>query len=295
MHSKRWRYGIAPLIIAYVVFFVFPQFTFLIVSVFKSTGPGSFDSVVTFANYRAIAGDGYFTRAIVNTLELSALTGIASVVLAFPVAYAIAHSPRYGRALFALVVGVMFSSAVALALGWQTLLGASGAFNRVLLGFGVLSSPLPVGSNFAAIAVGTVHGAIPVAVLGLLPACEAIPARQLEASIGLGASQWRTFWSVIVPQTYRSALSIALIVFATTTSVFTTPALLGGGRVALVSLAIRDQLLTVFDYPKSAALSAILIVLTLAITALAKSIIRTRRVRKHDHEATEPALAGAAS
>jgi hypothetical protein len=63
----------------------------------------------------------------------------------------------------------------------------------------------------------------------------------------------------------------------------------------LVSLAIRDQLLTVFDYPKSAALSAILIVLTLAITALAKSIIPTRRVKKHVPAATEPALAGAAS
>ncbi|SIT40751.1 putative Binding-protein-dependent transport systems inner membrane component [Paraburkholderia piptadeniae] len=287
MHSKRWRYGIAPLIVAYLIFFVFPQFTFLVVSVFRSTGPGSFDSAVTFANYAAIASDGYFTRAIVNTLELSALTGAASVVLAFPVAYAIAHSPRLGRPLFALVVGVMFSSAVALALGWQTLLGSNGAFNRVLLGLGVIASPLPLGSNFAAIAVGTIHGAVPVAVLGLLPACEAIPARQLEASTGLGASQWRTFWSVIVPQTYRSALSIALIVFATTTSIFTTPALLGGGRVALVSLAIRDQLLTVFDYPRSAALSAVLIVLTLAVTALARLVIRSRRAK--------PTLAGAAS
>jgi putative spermidine/putrescine transport system permease protein len=287
MNSKRWRYGIAPLVIAYLIFFVFPQFTFLLISVFRSTGPGSFGGTASLANYAAIAGDAYFTRAIVNTLELSALTGVASVMLAFPVAYAIAHSPRIGRLLFALVVGVMFSSAVALALGWQTLLGASGALNRVLLGLGVISSPLPVGSNFAAIAIGTIHGAIPIAVLGLLPACEAIPARQLEASIGLGASQWQTFWAVIVPQTYRSALSIALIVFATTTSIFTTPALLGGGRVALVSLAIRDQLLTVFDYPRSAALSAVLIVLTLAVTALARLVIRGRRAK--------PALAGAAS
>jgi putative spermidine/putrescine transport system permease protein len=272
--NPRWRLGVAPLALFYAVFFLLPQIAFLAVSVFRSTGPGQIGPAFTFENYQAILGNAFFRRAIVNTLELSTVTALGSVLLGFPIAYAIAQSPRYGKLLFALVIAIMFSSAVALALGWQTLLASSGGINGLLATLGWISEPLPLSANFTSIAIGTVHGAIPVAVIGILPACEGIPARQLEVSVGLGASRWCTFWNVIFPQTYRSVVSMALIVFAITTSIFTTPALLGGGQVALVPLAIREQLLTLFDYPKSAALATTLIVITLVIMALSHLVMR---------------------
>jgi putative spermidine/putrescine transport system permease protein len=280
LNSHRSRVGVAPLMLFYVVFFLLPQFAFLAVSVFKSTGPGQMSGSFTLENYQAILGNAFFRRAIINTLELSAITAVGSTLLGFPIAYAIARSPRYGKYLFGMIIAVMFSSAVALALGWQTILAPSGGINGLLATLGLISDPLPMSANFTSIAIGTVHGAIPVAVIGILPACEGIAERQLEVSAGLGASQWRTFWNVIFPQTYRSVVSMALIVFAITTSIFTTPALLGGGQVALVPLAIREQLLTVFDYPKSAALATTLIVITLVIMALSHFVMRAGKVQR---------------
>jgi len=272
--GSLWRYGIVPLALFYVVFFVFPQFSFLAVSLFASTGSGQIGGSPSAANYASILRDRFFMRAVVNTLELGVATAIACLVIAVPIAYCIAHVPRVGKYLFILVMATMFSSAVAMAIGWQTLLAPNGGFNGLLLAAHAVSEPLPLSANFTSVLIGSVHSAIPIAVLGLLPVFENLPRRQLDASVGLGASQWMTFRDVIVPQTYRGALSMGLLVFAITTSAFTTPALLGGGQVALLPLAIREQLLTSFNYPKAAALAVILIVLTVIVITMTRVLLR---------------------
>lgn len=279
MKPVYWRIGLGPITVFYVVFFVLPQCAFLVISLYKSTGPGQMADSLTLTNYTMIFGDAFFRRAIINTLELSGITAVGSLIIAYPLAYRISQSPRYGKYLFTLVVSVMFSSAVALALGWQALLSPNTGINGLLLALGWISEPLPLSSNFASIAIATIHGAVPIAVIGILPACEAIPKRHLEAADGLGASPWYAFHSVILPQTYKTVASMGMIVFAITTSIFTTPALLGGGQVALVPLAIREQVLTLFDYPKSAALAATLILITLVILTLSHVLLRERPKR----------------
>jgi putative spermidine/putrescine transport system permease protein len=276
MSRRIWRFGLVPMMLFYIVFFLFPQTSFLAISGFATDGPGQMGGFIGAANYKSIFADSFFMRAIVNTLELGAATAVGSVILAFPIAYAIAQMPAVGKYLFVLIIATMFSSAVALALGWQTLLSPNGGLNGVLLALHLISAPLPLSSNFTSVVIGTIHGSIPVAALGLLPTCEAVSRRQIEAAVGLGASHWMIFKAVIVPQTYRAVLSMGLIVFAITSSAFTTPALLGGGKVALLSLAIREQLLTIFDYPKAATLAAVLIVITLAVILLTRALVRRR-------------------
>jgi putative spermidine/putrescine transport system permease protein len=273
----RWRMGVLPLAAFYAVFFVAPQIFFMGVSFFTSTGPGQYDAALTVTNYTSLFSDSFIYRAIVNTLQLSTCTAFCSVLIGFSLAFAIAHNRRVGRYLFMLVIATMFSSAVALALGWQALLSSNGGVNGALMAIGLLQSPLPLSSNMTSILIGMVHGAIPVSVLGLLPACEALSMAQVEAARGLGASSLRVFHQVILPQTSRALLSVFLIVFAVTTSAFTTPALLGGGRVALLPLAIREQLLVVFNYPKAAAISVILIVATIIVVLLVRQITTNRQ------------------
>ncbi len=276
MSTRAWRFGIVPLAIFYVVFFVIPQLSFLAVSAFASAGPGQIGTNVTTANYTSILHDRFFLRATVNTLELGAETAIAALIVACPIAYAIAHAPRIGKVLFILIIATMFSNAVAMAIGWQTLLAPNGGLNGLLLGLHVIPAPLQLSANFASVLIGTIHSTIPIAVLGLLPVFDALPRRQLEVSVGLGASTWMTFCDIIVPQTYRGVLSMGLLVFAVTTSAFTTPALLGGGQVALLPLAIREQLLTTLDYPKAAALAAVLIAITLLVILVTRLAVKQR-------------------
>ena len=283
MNSGRWRLGVFPVLLAYVVFFLAPQAMFLAMSLFSMTGPGMYARPLTGSNFAAIIQQAYLRRALFNTIELAILTAVLSILLAFPLAYRIAQPGRLGRYLLALVIGVMFSSSVALALGWQTLLAPVGGINQLLTAIGFISHPLPISANFTAVVIGSVHGAIPVATLGMLPACEAIQRQQIEASIGLGASHFRTLVDIVIPQVYRSALAMLLIIFATTTSIFTTPALLGGGRVALESLAIQDQLFTLFDYPQTAAIAAVLAAVTIAVMLGAKLITRSASGRTAAH------------
>ena len=276
MKARRWRLGVLPLVVFYVLFFLLPQVSFLIVSLYRSVGPGHVGGSPSLANYASVLHDGFFLRAIVNTLELGVTTALASVTLALPIAFVITHIPRLGRYLFVLVIATMFSSAVAMAIGWQTLLAPSGGINGLLLALHLISEPLPLSANFNSVLIGTVQVSIPIAVLGLVPVFEALSRQQLEVSAGLGASVWTTLRYVIIPQAYRGTLSIALLIFAVMTSAFTTPALLGGGQVALLPLAIRQQLLTTFDYPTAAALATILIVITLVVSVATRLLLQGR-------------------
>jgi putative spermidine/putrescine transport system permease protein len=276
LRRVRWRTGIVPLAAFYLVFFVAPQLFFMSVSFFSSTGPGQFDTTLTLRNFSILRSDAFIYRAILNTLQLSVYTAFFSVIIGFSLAFAIAQNKKIGRYLFMLVIATMFSSAVALALGWQALLSSNGGVNGMLKAIGLLKSSLPLSSNFTSVLIGMVHGAIPVAVLGMLPSCEALSIAQIEAARGLGASNLRVFYRVVLPQTSRALLTIFLVVFAVTTSAFTTPALLSGGQVALLPLAIREQLLVVFDYPKAAALSVVLIAATLIVVLAVRMLASNR-------------------
>lgn len=277
MKKNPWIYGLIPIGAVYTVFFLFPMLAFLAASLFEHTGPGSFNAELTYENYANLLDNQVLHRAIFGTLNLSFITSIFGILVGFPIAHAICRGGRGGGILFIIAMATLFSSQVALAMGWQALLANGGIVNRALMASGLIESPLQLSNNYTAVVIGTVHAVLPVAILALIPVCETVSRAQMEASEGLGASRLRTFFHVMLPQTRNGLIVAGITIFAITASAFTTPALLGGGRVALLSLMIRQQLLQVFNYPRAAAISVVLVLLVglLVITA---RIIGNRRV-----------------
>jgi ABC-type spermidine/putrescine transport system permease subunit I len=239
---------------------------FLQASLYPSLGPAEQGSTITARNYASALSDPLLHRGILNTLRLSAFTSAIATGLASPIAYAIARSKRWGGLLFITVVTVMFTSAVPRAMGWKSL----------LLSGGLIS----MNNAFAAVTIGTVHAALPLAVIGLLPVCEALPRHLLEAAQGLGASKCTIFWRVIFPLTERGVVAVALLVFAVSAGAFTTPALLGGGQISLLSILIRQELLQVLDYGLGTTYAVILLVLV-SIVAVVTSLVSSRRRVSH--------------
>lgn len=248
------------------MFFVLPMAGFLRASLYPSIGPAQQGTTITAENYAAALSDEFLRTALLNTLKLSLIIAVLGTALAYPIAYTAARARLWGRLLFVIVVTVMFTSAVPRAMGWAALLSSGAVFE--------------VNDGFTAVVIGTLHAVLPLAVIGLLPVCESVPRSLLEAARGLGASNWSIFWKIIVPHTEGGLVAVALLLFAVTAGAFTTPALLGRGGVALLSVLIRQEVLQILDWGRGTTYAVILLAMV-ALVGLVTAFVSYRRQSGH--------------
>lgn len=256
--SRKWAFGVVPLGVFFALFFLFPEVYFLRAGLYKTNTFGEISSSMT-SETLVRAFDSFYLHALWRTIELCLLTSVFTLLLGYPMAYAIVRSRRWGGVVFIAIVAALFSSAVARVLGWQVLLAINGPINRLLGTVGI--GPVHLSNNFTGVVIGSVHAILPIAVLGLMPVCEMVHQAQTEAAMSLGASPWRAFWKVFFPQTWTGVVSVGLLVFAVTAGAFTTPALLGGGRVAVLSVLIYTLASQSLDYSTAAVLSLVLLLI----------------------------------
>jgi ABC-type spermidine/putrescine transport system permease subunit I len=266
--------AVAPLLILYGFFFFFPQIYFLRLAFSQPADLGATLDGFTVKTVTDLFTTEFYRNAIIRTIQLCIISAVSAVVIAYPLAYVIVTRRRSGGLVFVVVVATMFSSAVAHVLGWKVLLSVNGPINDLVLGLGISSSPWQMSNNFTAVVIGTVHAVLPIAVIALMPVCEAVAKDQLQAATALGASDMRGFFQVFLPQTLPGVISVALLVFAVTASAFTTPVLLGGGKVAVLSILIYSDATTTLNYSRAAALSLVLLLITAGAVALALILAR---------------------
>lgn len=251
------RLGILPLVLFFVLFFLCPVLHFLWASVISGDGARA---GFTFQHYAEALTSENVRSSLKTTLALSLATGCGSLVLGYLLAYQVVRRSRFvARLIFVAAVGSLFTSTIARALGWRVILAYEGPLNKALVALGILSEPIQLINNFAAVAIGMIHIQVPIVMLGLIPVIEAIPRDIERAAIGLGASRWSTFIQVHLPLTWMNAVPVGLIAVMATASYFTTPVLLGGGRVEVIAIQIQQAAQILFDFGFAAALSVLLV------------------------------------
>lgn len=139
--------------------------------------------------------------------------------------------------------------------------------NRFLMEHGFISAPLPLIYNQAGVILGTVYYLIPFMVLPLYASMIRIDRTLLQAAEGLGASAWASFWRIFFPLTLKGVAAGTALVFILALSAFITPALLGGGRVIMITNLIYTQVSQVLDWQFAAALSMIILLATIVVYA----------------------------
>jgi len=90
----------------------------------------------------------------------------------------------------------------------------------------------------------------------------------MEASLDLGAGQWRTFFSVVVPLARPGIVSGVILVFIPALGTFLISDLLGGTDSQLIGNVIERQFKSANNWPLGSALSFLLMYLTFAALAL---------------------------
>jgi putative spermidine/putrescine transport system permease protein len=199
-------------------------------------------------------------------------TALFTLLLAYPLAYALTRTNSSALRSFILIVSVtpLFLGEVVRTYSWMIVLGNNGFLNSLLLKLGLLDRPLQMMFTAGGVVAALVHVTMPIMVIMLAAALSHIDRNYEKAAESLGAGPIRIFLTITLPLSMPGIVAGFSTAFAWTFSAFATPQLIGGGRVATVSTLIYQLGFSSFNFPFAASLSIIGLALSLAVIALLK-------------------------
>ena len=264
--SSRWGWLPAlPALVLLFAFFLFPVVRMLGFSL----EAGSLDW------YAKALGEELYLRVFWNTFEIALIVSVICLLIGYPLGFLIATtSPGWATLGFIFVLLPLWTSVLVRTYAWMVLLGRNGVFNRWMIETGVITDPIPMLNNFTGVLIGMVHVLLPYMVLPVYGAVRRLDPALIAAAEGLGASSWSIFWRIYLPLTLPGIFAGATIVFVLSLGFFITPALLGGGKVMMLAVLIEQQIHQTLNWPFAAALSAVLLALTLGVYSLAQGLTR---------------------
>jgi spermidine/putrescine transport system permease protein len=221
-------------------------------------------------NYIRIFTDWTMVKALLNSLEITLVVTVVSVVLAYPLAAIIAFRvpARWQRLALLLAVLPFWTSYVVRSYSWLLVLGQNGVVNKALLGLGVIAEPLEIASTRAATVIGFVHFFVMLLTLTIYANLIQLSPNYARAAADLGAGRWATFRHVILPLTLPGVVTGAFLTFVLCIGDYITPQILGGNNELTLPQLIMLQLGRSGNFPLASALSVVLMaVVTLAYFA----------------------------
>jgi spermidine/putrescine transport system permease protein len=243
----------------------------LIIVVYSLETKGVYGGVVppwTLENYVRLL-DPLYGVILLRSFLMAAVSTLGCIVLAFPLAYYIARSGRRKTFLLNLVMLPFWTSFLVRTYAWMFLLRDTGLINSALLAAGLITEPLPLLYNDAAVIVGLIYGYLPFAVLPLYSNLERLDKSLLEAAADLGARPWQTLLHIVLPLTAPGLRAAGVLVFIPCLGAYLTPDLLGGGKSMMIGNLVQNQFTSARDWPFGSALSlALMAIVMLLLWAL---------------------------
>ena len=178
------------------------------------------------------------------TLELAAITTVALLLLATPLAWWLSRSKAKWKELVATIVSLpMVLPPTVLGFYILIAIGPDGPGGLIANLWGART----LAFTFTGLVIGSIIAALPTVVQPIRNAFDAIGERPLEAAATLRASPWRAFWQIALPLASPGLLSGAVLGFAHTVGNFGVVLMIGGnipGRTRVMSTAIFDYVET---------------------------------------------------
>ena len=270
MHDSRRsnRFFLLPITLVAILFVALPLIYVVGLS-FLSRGEDGYTITMVFTteNYQRLFNPTY-ARVFLKSLALAFWTTFISFIVGYPFGYCMARSSARMRMILMLLVIVPFwTNALVRIYGWKILLQANGPINSFLQFIGVIEKPIKMAGSYFAVLLAMVYSLIPFMILPCYSSVEKVDWSYVEASRDLGATPARAFLTVTFPLTLPGVMAGCVLVFVPSVGLFFVSDLMGGS-IMLVGNLIRDQLLKSRDWPFGAAISVVLMLVTILIFSL---------------------------
>ena len=264
----------APALLWTALFFLLPLLAMAAVSLTRRER-GQTVELGTFANYRAFftQGGGVFLQALWNSIEVTLIVTVLSVLVAYPIAYVLAYRvpPRWQRMLLVLLVLPFWTSYVIRSYSWLLVLSEKGVISLALQGLGLTDGPVGLGNTRGATVLGFVHFFAMLLTLTIYANLVQIRESYRRAAADLGASPLQVLLRITLPLSLPGVAVGAFLTFVLAIGDYVTPQILGGSKELLLPQAIMLQVGRTADFPLASAMSMVLMaVVTLAYLLFAR-------------------------
>ena len=254
-----------------ILFFLLPFFLVLALA-FGTNAPDSAPPVelgLSLANFRLLFTDDLYIAAWLSSLRIAATSTLATLLLGYPMAYAIARTRADRRPLLLMLVVLPFwTSFLIRVYAWMGLLAENGILNQLLRWSGLVSHPGTILGTEWAVHLGIVYAYLPFMVLPLYATLEKLDWSLLEAAADLGARPVAAFLTVTLLLSLPGVVAGCLMVFIPAVGEFVIPDLLGGTRTLMIGKVLWDEFFTNADWPLASAVAICLVVLLVGPIAL---------------------------
>ena len=217
-----------------------------------------------------------------RTLLTSLAVSLICLVLGYPLAYFITHSPpRWANlALLAILLQFWISMLVRTS-AWIVMLQSHGLANDLLVATGLVSDDgrLPMIYNMTGTIISTTHAMLPFLVLPLYSVMRSIPPQYARAAASLGANRWQRFVHVYWPLTLPGVAAGTMLVFMLSIGQYVTPTLIGGQSGQFFSNVIDYHMQKTLNWNLAAALNVVLLICALALFVAYSRLIGLKRLQ----------------
>ena len=244
---------------------VLPHVDLAVLSLRERIGPRRY--AFSFAQYQTFFTEPLYWHVFVRTALMSILATLATLLLAFPIAWIIAKLAR-GRAgalLFIVCLIPFWVGETVRTLGWMILLRESGVLPALLVKLGLAAMPPELLYRDATILIGLVYTSLLFMVVPLVSSLESLDNSLIEAAYDLGAGGLTILRTIVIPHAAPGITAGCIVVFMLTLGNYLTPTLLGGKNSQWFTEQIYTQFITRFNWEQGAAFGFLLLALSTAL------------------------------
>jgi iron(III) transport system permease protein len=238
------------------------------------------DGQLSAENFTRIAERRLYYQALINSLVLGAWTGLFSLLIGLPLAWAVTRTNTPGKGFLKVTASIAyltppFLTAIAYVYLFGPNAGTANVFLRETLGLPFLTFNI---FSMPGLVLVTVLHTFPFVYLLAASALESVDASYEESAQILGAGRWRTAIKITAPLVAPAVLSGTLLAFVNAIALFGSQAIIGiPGRI----YTLPTRIYALFDQPPQYGLASALSLVFVAITVVALLLQRAYLARRN--------------
>ncbi len=266
--TGRWLIILPPLIFLTIFFLIPFAFAFKIsfaesaahvppfTDLISSTAGHHLRLNVSLGNYRYLLTDEVYGVAYLYSLRTAFFSTVICLLLGYPMAYAIARSPKATQSALLLIIMLPFWTSFLLRVyALENIIRDNGFLNTALLHLGIIRHPLHIMRTSVAVYLGIVYSYLPFMVLPLFATLEKLDPTLLEAAADLGSTPRQAFLDITLPLSLPGVIAGSMLVFIPAVGEFVIPSLLGGPNTLMIGRVLWDEFFGNHDWPVASAVA----------------------------------------
>jgi spermidine/putrescine transport system permease protein len=249
-----------PMAVWFSVFFLAPIVIIIIYSFLKKGLYGGVEPDFSLDAYQYL-GDRIFLGITLRTIITSTIATIITILIALPCGYYMAKSKNQ-TFLLLLIIIPFWTNFLIRVFAWMNILGNHGFLNEFLIRIGLINDYIHFLYNQKIVILVLVYMYLPYAILPLFSSIDKFDFSLLEAARDLGAGKLVALIKVMLPNIRSGIFTAVLFTFIPIFGAYAVPLLVGGKDSYMLGNIIADQLSKSRNWPRAAAISMVLTLVT---------------------------------